>query len=53
MTEGLECVALYAILEKDAAAAKELSAFFAAWDSAPLEKSTAETDFMSSGEFFT
>ena len=52
MTEGLECVALQALVEKDAAAAKALSDFFEAWDPAPLEKDIAETDFMSSGEFF-
>jgi hypothetical protein len=52
MTEGLECVALHALVGKDAAAAKALSDFFEAWDPAPLEKDIAETDFMSSGEFF-
>ena len=52
MTEGLECVALHALVGKDAAAAKALSDFFEAWDPAPLEKDIADTDFMSSGEFF-
>lgn len=52
MTEGLECVAIHALVGKDKAAAKALSAFFEAWDPAPLEKDIAETDFMSSGEFF-
>jgi hypothetical protein len=52
MTEGLECVALHALVGKDAAAAKALSDFFEAWDPALLEKDIAETDFMSSGEFF-
>lgn len=52
MTEGLECVALHALVGKDLAAAKALSDFFEAWDPAPLEKDIAETDFMSSGEFF-
>ncbi|MCE9583631.1 MAG: heparinase II/III-family protein [Planctomycetes bacterium] len=52
MTEGLECVALQALVGKDAAAAKALSDFFDAWDPAPLEKDIADTDFMSSGEFF-
>ena len=52
MTEGLECVAIHALVGKDEAAAKALSDFFEAWDPAPLEKDIAETDFMSSGEFF-
>jgi hypothetical protein len=52
MTEGLECVALHALLGKDETAAKMLSAFFEAWDPAPLEKDIADNDFMSSGEFF-
>ena len=52
MTEGLECVAIHALVGKDAAAAKALSDFFESWDPAPLEKDIAETDFMSSGEFF-
>ncbi|MEK7466970.1 MAG: heparinase II/III family protein [Planctomycetota bacterium] len=52
MTEGLECVALHALVGKDEAAAKALSDFFEAWDPAPLEKDIADNDFMSSGEFF-
>jgi hypothetical protein len=52
MTEGLECVAIHALVGQDAAVAKELSDFFESWDPAPLEKDIAETDFMSSGEFF-
>jgi hypothetical protein len=81
MTEGLECVAIHALVGRpgriqsgaaapgknpreiaslraitgegdSAAAAKALSDFFEAWDPAPLEKDIADTDFMSSGEFF-
>ncbi len=52
MTEGLECVAIHALVGNDAAAAKALSDFFEAWDPAPLESDIADTDFMSSGEFF-
>jgi hypothetical protein len=52
MTEGLECVAIHALVGKDKAAAKALSDFFESWDPAPLEKDIAEADFMSSGEFF-
>ena len=52
MTEGLECVAIHALVGKDTAAAKALSDFFEAWDPAPLERDIADTDFMSSGEFF-
>lgn len=52
MTEQLECVALHALVGEDADAAKALSAFFEAWDSAPAEKDIAADDFMSSGEFF-
>lgn len=52
MTEGLECVAIHALVGKDRAAAKALSDFFESWDPAPLEKDISETDFMSSGEFF-
>lgn len=52
MTEGLECVALHALVGKDAASAKALSDFFEAWDPAPLEQDIGSTDFMSSGEFF-
>lgn len=52
MTEGLECVAIHALVGKDKAAAKALSDFFESWDPTPLEKDIAEADFMSSGEFF-
>ena len=52
MTEGLECVAIHALVGKDAAAAKALSDFFEAWDPTPLESDIGDTDFMSSGEFF-
>lgn len=52
MTEGLECVAIHALVGQDKSAAKALSDFFESWDPAPLEKDIAETDFMSSGEFF-
>jgi hypothetical protein len=52
MTEGLECVAIHALVGKDEQAARALSHFFEAWDPAPLEEDIAETDFMSSGEFF-
>jgi hypothetical protein len=51
-TEGLECVAFQALVGQDARAAKDLSAFFEAWDPASLEKDIADNDFMSSGEFF-
>lgn len=51
-TEGLECVALLALVGQDPGAAKALSDFFEAWDPAPLEQDIAENDFMSSGEFF-
>ncbi len=52
VTEALECVALHALVGKDAAAAKALSDFFEAWDPSSLEKDIGDTDFMSSGEFF-
>ncbi|MCC6738337.1 MAG: heparinase II/III family protein [Planctomycetia bacterium] len=52
VTEALECVALHALVGKDAGAAKALSDFFEAWDPASLEKDIGDTDFMSSGEFF-
>lgn len=52
VTEALECVALHALVGKDAAAAKALSDFFEAWDPSSIEKDIGDTDFMSSGEFF-
>ncbi|MBI2923918.1 MAG: heparinase II/III family protein [Planctomycetes bacterium] len=51
-TEGLECVALHALVGRDEGAAKALSEFFEKWDPAALEKDIADNDFMSSGEFF-
>jgi hypothetical protein len=37
MTEGLECVAIHALVGQDAEAARALSGFFEAWDPSPLE----------------
>ena len=41
MTEGLECVAIHALVGQDAEAARALSGFFEAWDPSPLESDIA------------